>query len=58
MGHIVSDLLKCSSTSYLRISPNLEKITSKSSAVVTGFSLQTNNTLSSGVTSWSGKSPT
>jgi len=44
--------------SYLRILPNREKIISRSSSVVTGLSLQTNSTLSSGFMSASGKSPT
>lgn len=38
--------------------PNRENIISRSSSVVTGFSLQTNSTFSGGFTSASGKSPT
>lgn len=38
--------------------PNRENIISRSSSVVTGFSLQTNSTFSGGLTSASGKSPT
>ena len=37
--------------------PNLEKIISRSSSVVTGLSLQTNKTSSGGATSASGMSP-
>jgi len=47
-----------SATSYLRILPNRENIISRSSSVVTGLSLQTNSTLSSGFISASGRSPT
>lgn len=43
---------------YLLIGPNRENIISRSSSVVTGFSLQTNSTFSGGLTSASGKSPT
>lgn len=43
---------------YPIILPNREKIISRSSSVVTGFSLQTNSTLSGGAASASGKSPT
>ena len=42
---------------YLAILPNLEKMISRSSSVVTWFSLHTNNTLSGGATSSSGISP-
>ena len=45
-------------TSQLTMDPNLEKMISKSSAVVTGFSLQTNKTFSGGLPSASGISPT
>lgn len=43
---------------YLLMGPNRENIISRSSSVVTGFSLQTNSTFSGGLTSASGKSPT
>ena len=42
---------------HLIISPNLEKMSSRSSLVVTGLSLQTKSTLSSGRISASGISP-
>lgn len=45
-------------SNYLLIGPNRENIISRSSSVVTGFSLQTNSTFSGGLTSASGKSPT
>ena len=41
----------------LLICPNLEKMISRSSDVVTGLSLQTNSTFSGGLASASGKSP-
>lgn len=43
---------------YLLMGPNRENIISRSSSVVTGFSLQTNSTFSGGLISASGKSPT
>lgn len=43
---------------YLLMGPNLENMISRSSSVVTGFSLHTNSTFSGGLTSASGKSPT
>lgn len=43
---------------YLLMGPNRENIISRSSPVVTGFSLQTNSTFSGGLMSASGKSPT
>ncbi len=45
-------------THHLLIFPKREKIISKSSAVVTGFNLHTNNTFSGGAASTSGMSPT
>ena len=54
---VYSNDYKKSIAAYL-IGPNLEKIISRSSLLVTGFSLQTNNTFSGGFISASGKSPT
>lgn len=43
---------------HLFMDPKREKMISRSSSVVTGFSLHTNNTFSGGFMSASGRSPT
>ena len=42
---------------HLKISPNREKIISRSASLVAGLSLHTNSTFSGGATSASGRSP-